>query len=190
MLSFVQQIMIAMNNKERYVLFNDGNVNPKLTNWPNIIKYVKNVETDLVSVENENEAHFELTLIMKEYKMIIFCEQSKDVVAGKIKIWLYYVAICKLKGCWNPAYSIDKEMKKSFHELKFCEINPQGREVVKEVADEAEAKAEIGRFLEELNRLIPTMKIEWEREEVPEYGFDQGERRNKNVYLDDKDLPF
>ncbi len=190
MLNFVQQIMIAMNNKERYVLFNDGNVNPKLTNWHNIFKYVKNVETDLVSVENENEAHFELTLTMKEYKVIIFCEQSKDVVTGKIKIWLYYVAICKLKGCWNPAYSIDAEMKKSFPELKLCEINPQGREVVREVADEADAKTEIGRFLDELNRLIPTMKIVWEREEVPEANFEKGERRNRNVYLDEKELPF
>lgn len=190
MLSFVQQIMIAMNNKERYVLFNDGNVNPKLTNWPNIIKYVKNIETDLVSVENENEAHFELTLAMKEYKMIIFGERSKDVVTDKIRIWLYYVAICKLKGCWNPAYSIDEEMKKSFPELKLCEINPQGREVVKEAADESEAKAEAVRFLDELNRLIPTMKIVWEREEVHEYEFRQDERQNRKDQLDDEESPF
>lgn len=190
MLNFVQQIMIAMNNKERYALFNDGNANPQLTNWPNIYKYIKNMEADLVSVENEHEAHFELTLTMKEYKMIIHGEQSKDVVTGIIKIWLYYVAIRKLKGCWNPAYSIDEEMKKSFPELKLCEINPQSREVVKEVADEAEAFAETGKFLNELNRLIPTMKIVWEREDVNEYEFRQGERWNKNVYLDDKELPF
>lgn len=53
--------------------------------WPNIYKCVKNKERDLVSVENENESHIEISLTMKGFKMIISCQQSKDVFTGKIK---------------------------------------------------------------------------------------------------------
>lgn len=149
--------------------------------WPNIYKCVKNKERDLVSVENENESHIEISLTMKGFKMIISCQQSKDVFTGKIKTWLYYVAIRNLQGCWNPTYSIDDEIQKSFPDLRVCQVNSQGREIVKEVADEADAKAMIENFLNELNRLMPVLKVDWEREEYPGYGFGNGKNTNMDV---------
>lgn len=159
-------------------------------NFPEIYKHIKNIEKDLVSVENENETHIELTLTLKGFKMIISCEMSKDVFSGKIKTWLYYVAIRNLKGCWNPTYSIDDEMQKYFSDLRVCQVNSQGREIVKEVADETDAKAMIENFLNELNRLMPVLKVDWEREADPGYGFGNGKSTNMEVSNDNGDKPF